>query len=67
MSKDYSISDYRKLKKISSFAKLYKSGVSTSAIYKMKNEGKLDILEIDGVQFIDITTLPEEIKKNLKK
>lgn len=67
MSKGFNIPDYRKLKKISSFAKMYKEGVSTEYIYKLRDTNKIEVIEIDGVQFVDLTTLPEEIKKNLKK
>jgi hypothetical protein len=59
--------DYKHLKKVSTIAKMYKKGVSTSYIYKLQAEGKIDFITIDDVHFIDLSSLSEEIKKNLKK
>jgi hypothetical protein len=74
MSKDYQIKDYRKLVKLSSFAKIYmgergdkKEGVSREYIFQLRDKGVLNPIIIDGVHFIDLSALPDEIKKNLKK
>jgi hypothetical protein len=67
MSKDYSILDYRKLKKLSSLAKMYKDGVSREYMHKLKESGQIDVIKIDGVQFVNLDNLSPEIRKHLKK
>lgn len=71
MSKVYTIKDLQNLKKLSTLAAMYKGkkkvGVTVAYIRQLKDEGKFEIIEIDGVQFVDIASLPEEIRKNLKK
>lgn len=39
-----------------------KAGVSTTYVYRMVREGKIDAVVIDGVQFIDVVKFPS-IKK----
>jgi hypothetical protein len=67
VSKDFNIPDFRKLKKVSTLAKEYKHGVSNAYMYRLRDKYNFKVIEIDGVQFVDIDSLPDEIKKNLKK
>jgi hypothetical protein len=64
VSKDTLI-DYKKLKRISTIAKSYKNGVSNAYMYRLRDKAGFKIIEIDGVQFIDMDSIPDEIKKNL--
>jgi hypothetical protein len=61
------IPDYRKLKKVSTLAKNYKDGVSNAYMYRLRDKFNFKVIEIDGVQFVDIDSLPDSIRKNLKK
>jgi hypothetical protein len=65
MPKDYEISDTRNLVKVSTFARIYKGGVSTVYVYKLRAQGKIDFVTLDEVHFIDLSKLDPEIKKDV--
>lgn len=54
--KDYSVC--QKLKKVSSVAK--SRNVSARYIYKLISEGKLTMVKIDGIQFVDLDSESKE-------
>jgi len=53
------------LVKVSTFAR--KAELSTKYAYDLIKEGKIKSIEIDGVKFISLKDLPENIKNRLKK
>jgi hypothetical protein len=71
MKKNYTLKEIEGFKKISSLAGMYigkrKQGVSVQYIKELIADGKINTIKIDGSIFIDIDSLPDEIKKNLKK
>ena len=49
------------LKTVQNFSRQY--GYSTVYIYRLIKQGKLKSVEIDGVKFIDMGSVPTEFKK----
>jgi ribosomal protein L20A (L18A) len=72
MAKSYADKDFKRLKRLSTIAKMYitenrPTGVSREYIRQLKERYKFKTIEIDGIMFVDMEDLPDEIRKNLKK
>jgi hypothetical protein len=71
MKKVYTLDEIKGFKRISSIAAIYKGrnkvGVSPQYIKELIDDGKIEVINIDGFSFIDPAGLPDEIKMNLKK
>lgn len=65
MVKEYEIDDFRSLVKVSTFAKMFRGGVSSVYVYQLRDEGKIKFTTIDNVHFIDLSKLDPAIKKDV--
>ena len=44
--------DKSKVKKISTYAKEY--GITTTRVYQLEKEGKIKVIKIDGIKFVQL-------------
>ena len=44
--------DRTKIKKISTYAKEY--GITTSRVYQLEKEGKIKVIKLDGIKFVQL-------------
>jgi hypothetical protein len=71
MAKAYTEKDLKRLKRLSTIGRMYitenrPNGVSREYIRQLKDRYQFKTIEIDGLMFVDLEDLPEEVKKHLK-